>query len=188
MTSLNWTSKDLELLPDNEKRYEIIDGELYISKQPHWYHQLVCSQLWGVLQAWSNQTKLGMANVAPGVILDDNNDVAPDVVWITRQRLAKALDEGGHLTIAPELVIEVLSPGKANQERDREVKLNLYSRRGVGEYWIVSWMQRFVEVYRREDAALKLVATLHDTDTLTSPLLPGFSCPIGNLFFQESLT
>ena len=49
-------------------------------------------------------------------------------------------------------------------------------------------MQRLGEVYRRADAALKLVATLRDTDTLTSPLLRGFSCPVGKLFFQESLT
>jgi len=49
MTSLSWTSKDLELLPDNGKRYEIIDGELYVSKHPHWHHQFVSGQLWAVL-------------------------------------------------------------------------------------------------------------------------------------------
>ncbi len=82
MASLLWTSRDIELLPDNDKRYEVIDGELYVSKHPHWHHQFVCSQLCGALQAWNRQTKVGVANVAPGLIFDDYNDVVPDVVWV----------------------------------------------------------------------------------------------------------
>ena len=78
----------------------------------------------------------------------------------------------------------MLSPGRANEFRDREAKLDLYSRRGVEEYWIVSFMQRFVEVYRREGGALKLITTLRDLDALESPLLPGFSCQVSGLFFH----
>ena len=69
------------------------------------------------------------------------------MIWISRERYAKAIDAAGHLHLAPELVIEVLSPGKTNEDRDRKAKLKLYSRRGVQEYWIVSWMSQFVEVY-----------------------------------------
>ena len=107
---------------------------------------------------------------------DDN--VIPDLVWISRERFADIWDEGGHMRAAPELVVEVLSPGSENERRDRDVKLKLYSRRGVLEYWIVDWRLRTVEVYRREELALRLVATLVDGDALTSPLLPGFSCPL----------
>ncbi len=183
-----FTSADLASMPDDGQRYEIIDGELYVSRQPAFEHQYTCNQVGHILAQWNEQNNLGAVVQAPGLIFGEHDDVAPDVVWISLERLAGALDEARHLTIAPELVIEVLSLGKANEVRDREAKLNLYSRRGVDEYWIVSWMESFVEVYRREDAALKLVATLHDTDTLTSPLLPGFSCPVSKLFFQESLT
>lgn len=57
MTTLRWTSQDLELFPDDSsKRYEIVDGELYVSKQPHWHHQLVCSQLVELLQTWNRHT------------------------------------------------------------------------------------------------------------------------------------
>jgi len=80
------------------------------------------------------------------------------------------------------LVIEVLSPGRANEVRDREVKLQLYSRRGVQEYWIADWRRHTVDVYRREDGALRLVATLSDGDTVTSPLLPGFASPVSSLW------
>src|SRR6266571_461619 len=188
MTSLRWTSRDLEILPDDGKRYEIIDGELYVSKQPHWHHQFVSNRLWEVLQIWSRQTKAGIANSAPGVIFDDDDDVAPDVVWISRQRLATALESDGKLHDAPELAIEVLSPGSTNEKRDREVKLKLYSRRGVLEYWVVDWQKRRLEVYRRQQAVLTLAATLYEIDLLESPLLPGFRCQIGQLFDEmESL-
>ena len=86
MKTLHWTSQDLGGLPDNGKRYEIIEGELYLSRQPHWYHQFVANQVWEVLQHWSRQTRAGMANVAPGVIFADDDDVAPDVVWISREK------------------------------------------------------------------------------------------------------
>ncbi len=88
----------------------------------------------------------------------------------------------GHLTAAPELVVEVLSPGAENERRDREVKLKLYSSRGVQEYWIVNWQKQQIEVYRRERATLKLIATLFMNDNLTSPLLPGLESPVAQLF------
>lgn len=182
MTTLRWSSQDLDLLPDDGKRYEIVDGELYVSKQPHWHHQLTCSNVLELLQRWSRQTKAGVANFAPGVIFADDDDVAPDVVWISREHLATALQPDGKLHSAPELAVEVLSPGSINARRDREVKLKLYSRRGVLEYWIVNWQERCVETYRREHAELKHAMTLYENDTLQSPILPAFSCQVSQLF------
>lgn len=182
MTTLRWTSHNLESFPDDGKRYEIVDGELYMSKQPDWHHQFVANQVWEVLQTWSRQTKTGMANSAPGVIFADDDDVAPDVVWISRERLTRALQPDGKLHAAPELMVEVLSPGTANATRDREAKLKLYSRRGVLEYWIVNWQERYLEIYRREQAVLKLHSTLYEADTLQSPHLPGFTCQVSQIF------
>src|SRR6202035_1016121 len=182
MTSLNYTSKDLELLPDDGKRYEIIDGELYMSKQPHWHHQFAGLRISMFLQMWSDQTKAGIANYAPGLIFDDDEDVVPDIVWISRQRLATALRPDGKLHEAPELAVEILSPGSTNERRDRELKLKLYSRRGSDEYWIVNWREQRVEVYRRQNAVLTLQETLNEDDLLHSPLLPGFSCHVRQLF------
>lgn len=94
-----------------------------------------------------------------------------------------ALDESGHLVAAPELVIEVLSAGTENERRDREVKLKLYSVRGVKEYWIINWQLQQVEIYRRQQAMLKLVAALlDDAEAIASPLLPNFACPLSRLF------
>ena len=182
-TSLRWTSSDLEALPYEEgTRYEIIDGELYVAKQPHYHHQCVCHEIAWQLANWSKQTGRGRVIPAPGVIFSEDNGVAPDVVWFSDERLAAALREDGHFHAAPELIIEVLSPGFANEKRDRVAKLQLYSRRGVDEYWIISWRARSVEVYRREADTLHLVATLHEADTLQTPLLPGFTTVVGSLF------
>ncbi len=81
-------------------------------------------------------------------------------------------------------MIEVLSLGSVNERRDREAKLQLYSRRGVSEYWIVDWRLRSIDLYRRDQAQLHYVVSLFETDTLESPLLPGFSCAVGVLFEQ----
>lgn len=181
-SSLRFTSADLAAFPDDGKRYEIIDGELYVSKQPHWYHQLVCGRMWAALDSWNRQAALGTANLAPGVIFADDDDVAPDVIWISSERLETALGPDGKLHSAPELVIEVLSAGNTNRQRDREAKLKLYSRRGVSEYWIIDWRSRKIEVYQRQNLQLALAATLFEGDVLISPLFPYFSCRLTDIF------
>lgn len=181
-TMTRWTSADLKSLPDDGNRYEIIDGELYMSKQPNYYHQSVCSKLVGRLENWNEKEKLGDVSIAPGLIFADDDDVAPDLAWISNERLKQALEADGKLHDAPELVVEVLSPGSVNERRDREAKLQLYSRRGVTQYWIVDWMLRCIDVYRRDQAQLHYMATLGEDDSLESPLLPGFSCSVAFLF------
>lgn len=180
-SSLRMTSADLANFPDDGKRREIIDGELYVSTQPHWYHQVLSVRFGRFLDIWSEETGNGQAAIAPGLIFAEDDDVAPDVVWASRERLAAIL-EGGKLFAAPELVIEILSPGRKNIARDRDTKLKLYARRGVDEYWIADWPRHVVEVYRRQAAILRLVATFGPGDTLTTPLLPAFSLPIDRLY------
>lgn len=179
-----FTSADLEVMPDDGKRYEVIDGELHVSRQPDWAHQYTCLRLGRFLDEWSERTGLGSVNLAPGLIFAEDDDVAPDLVWIGRDRLATILGTDGKLHAAPELVVEVLSPGPANERRDRDAKLKLYGRRAVREYWIVDWRRRQVEVYRRRDATLVLAATLGESESLESPLLPGFACPVSALVFS----
>lgn len=180
---ISWTIQDLTLLPQNESvNYEIIDGELFVTRSPHRLHQRICVKLARYLDVWSENSDLGEVIIAPGMILSDIDSVIPDVVWISKERLAQIEDEAGHLLGAPELVIEVLSPGKKNESRDRETKLKLYSIYGVSEYWICDRFTQQVAIYRRENARLVLVATLLENDSIDSPLLPGFSCSVSQLF------
>ena len=120
--------------------------------------------------------------MTPGLVFAEDDDVAPDLIWASKRRLAETLGPDGHLHGPPELVVEVLSPGASNRRRDLEVKLKLYSRRGVEEYWIADWQARTVTVYRRSGAGLELGATLGADDALSSPLLPGFSCLVAKVF------
>lgn len=182
-TSVRWTIHDLELFSGDQKnRYEIINGELFVTKSPHWNHQSSCVNVSTVLKNWSDITGLGRVAIAPGIIFSESDNVIPDVVWVSNESLTNLLDESGNLIGAPELVIEVLSPGKTNEQRDKEAKLKLYSVQGVKEYWICDYNMIKVEVYRRQQANLTLVATLFAEDELTSPLLPGFQCIISQFF------
>jgi Uma2 family endonuclease len=180
---VRWTIADLELLATDEwKRYEIIDGELFVTRAPHIGHQDAGGNIYVELTIWSRASGLGKPILAPGMIFSDADNVIPDVVWISNQRLAQVVDAQGHLTGAPELIVEVLSEGVSNERRDREAKLKLYSTKGVQEYWIVDWRTQQIEVYQRQNAQLVQVATLFANDTISSPLLPGFSCQIKQFF------
>ena len=181
-STLHWKSADLDALPDDGKRYEIIAGELFVSKQPHFYHQDLCGKIYLLLENWNARRRLGKTIFAPGLILADDDDVVPDVAWLSNERLEAALGEDGKLHSAPDLVIEVLSPGPTNERRDREAKLKLYSRRGVLEYWIFDWQTHSIEVYRQQQEELAQSAILVNRDTLASPLLTGFSAQVDDLF------
>jgi len=180
--AIQWTTADLEQFPDDGRRYEIIDGELFVTRAPHWKHQHVALKIGTALTNWSQESELGEAAINPGLVFSETDSVIPDVVWASRERLEQMLDEAGHLVTAPELVVEVLSPGEKNERRDRESKLKLYSSYGVLEYWIADREQRKVEVYRRDQGILKLAATLYSEDELSSPLLPGFNPQVKQFF------
>ena len=88
------------------------------------------------------------------------------------------------MVAAPEIAIEILSPGHSNERRDRHLKLRFYSEHGVGEYWIVDPSARAIEVYRRRsgNGSLERAVTLGADDTLTTEYLPGFSVMVGTVF------
>jgi Uma2 family endonuclease len=182
-STVKWNSKDLELLAADEwKRYEIIDGELFVTRAPHVGHQDSAGRIYARLLYWSDETQLGKPLFSPGLIFSDADNVIPDVAWVSSARLPELTDEEGHLTGAPDLVVEVLSLGMQNERRDREAKLKLYSIKGVQEYWIVDWRLKQIEIYQRRDTQLQLIKTLCAADEISSPLLPGFCCKVERFF------
>jgi Uma2 family endonuclease len=190
--SKRYTLADLERVaqPWDDTRYEIIDGELHVSSQPSNHHQYICGEATARLGTWSRASGLGIVLPAPGLIFADDDNAAPDLIWVSRARLRQWRGEDDKLHGPPELVVEVLSPGAENERRDREIKLRLYSRRGVDEYWIIDGMARRAEIYRRQSGAddmLRLAAVLGEDETLESPQLPGFRVRVGELFFPGDL-
>ena len=179
----DFTNRDLELFPDpiDGTRYELINGELLVSKLPRWEHQHATVVIASALITWSRQTRAGIAVAAPGIIISDVDEVAPDIIWVSHTRLAQIYEPDGKLHGAPELICEILSPGIEHDRRDRKLKLQFYSLIGVEEYWIADWQTCSVEVYRRDESGLRLASTLSRDDVLTSPLLPGFAQPLREL-------
>jgi len=178
-----WTTKDLEDLPHDEwNRYEIIDGELFVTRAPHFKHQKVTTNLIFYIQRWSLETNAGAIVPTPGIIYSDSDNVIPDLVWVSNSRLSELLDDSGHFQGSPDLVIEVLSYGKQDKRRDRDVKLKLYSREQVMEYWIVDWRNEQIEIYRYQEGSLVSDRTLSKNDDLTSVILPNFICATAEIF------
>ncbi|MFM7580140.1 MAG: Uma2 family endonuclease [Microcystaceae cyanobacterium] len=179
-----WTIYDLDAFADagGQNRYEIIDGELFVTRSPHFRHQDLASEIQFALTRWSKKSGLGKCVQTPGIIFTEVDAVVPDLIWISHDRLAYGLDEAGHLILAPELIVEIVSPGQKNSQRDRQLKRKLYSIHGVQEYWVADWQLQTCEIYRRDNTQLALISTLYASDCLTSPLLPEFSLNLSQIF------
>jgi Uma2 family endonuclease len=172
------TIVDLEAMPQDDNRYELIEGELFVSRAPSLDHQEIVSNLILALGNYLKQNPIGKVIPGPGVLFSIFSGVIPDVVFISNER-RKEIATGTHITGAPDLVVEILSPGVENERRDRKAKLQLYRKYGVKEYWIVDPRRKTIDVYRSH--RLRLAAKLTRRDEITTPLLPGFRSPVRDL-------
>lgn len=175
------TVDHLDLMPDDGNRYELLEGEIYVSRASSLTHQRVLGNIYMPLRLYLEHNPLGEVLPTPGVIFDQFNGVIPDLVFISNA-LKERIGTGEKITEAPELVIEIVSPGKENAERDRLVKRRVYAKHGVKEYWIADPEARTLEIYRLKQRSLALVATLAGEDEITMPLLPGFTCTVDQIF------
>lgn len=138
---VHWTYADFCRLPDDGKRYEIIEGVLHVSPSPNRAHQGCLGLLYLLIAGWVARTAGGKVYFAPlDVILADDTVVEPDLIWISPQRRAIMSDRG--LEAAPDLAVEVLSP--STKSRDRTLKGRIYLQYGVREYWLMDPVRREV--------------------------------------------
>ena len=181
-SELRLTNADLEAMPEDGNRYEVIEGELYVSSAPGYIHQIILMRIATAFVDYLREHPIGEIVPGVGVIFDDYDGVIPDLVFATHECMRKSL-VGGRFHAAPEIVIEIVSPGASNERRDRHVKRSLYASRGVSEYWIVDPENRGVEIHRR-DAAGDLVfgESLRQSDDLTCGILPGFTVRVDSFF------
>lgn len=178
-TEYRWKSKDLDRLPEEPfLTYEIIDGELIVSRQPHLRHGVVIAAVSQIFRPVVRALG-GLVIVEPGIVWGDEaeDNVAPDVVSVLPNRLHLAT--GCSLTGTPNIVMEVVSTGSI--EIDYVKKRDLYARTGAQEYWIVDWQRQLVEVWSFGEATARAVAYTRD-QTITTPLIPGLSVAVDELF------
>jgi Uma2 family endonuclease len=177
------TVDDWEAMPHGDgNRYEIIEGELFVSCSPGLTHQRVVTNLIILFAPFLEKNQIGEVLTNAGVILNKFSAVIPDLV-IFLNETGDTIITGDRLTGPTDLVIEVISPGSANVRRDRVDKLQLYSKHGVPEYWIVDPAKLMVEQYVSDGLSLNLNQTLQrEEDRLLSVAIPGFSCLLSQIF------
>ena len=179
-----WTYADLVALPDDQLRHELIDGEHLVTPSPNTWHQQVSRELFRMLDAYVERHRLGEVLYAPfDIKLSLFTVLVPDLVFFTAERFARVVN-AKHAVAAPDLVVEILSPG--TRRRDKGRKRAIYDREGVREYWIVDPEARSITALRRPraDAGLTDVTTLtlDAGATLDSPLFPGLRIPLRDVF------
>ena len=175
------TYEDFLRFPDDGQRHELIDGEHYVTPSPNLWHQELVKRLTFELESHLRQRGGGRMFFAPlDCVLAEVDIVEPDVLVVATDQFDILTEK--HVKGAPALVVEVLSTGTQNV--DQTIKRDLYDRAGVREYWIVDPRMKRVVVYARGDRHLEpwreLSAEVHDT--LTTPLLPGFSLALADYF------
>ncbi|MEK6301210.1 MAG: Uma2 family endonuclease [Acidobacteriota bacterium] len=175
------TVADLDCTPDDGNKYELIEGEIYMSRAPGLTHQITLQNFQMALGSYLTNNPIGIVVPGPGVIFDDFNGVIPDIVFFRNERRAE-IASGERMNGAPDLVIEIISPGTENERRDRVLKRRLYGRFGVKEYWLVDLAGMTVEVCRLGEEGLELAAVFAGEDEMTSSVLPGFSVRVSDLF------
>lgn len=175
------TVADLDVMPDDSNRYELIEGELLVSRAPGITHQFISGNIFSAIRRYLDQNPIGAVVATPGVIFDDFNSLIPDLIFMPHEQRDEIV-AGEHLRGAPALVIEILSPGPTNTRRDRVSKRQVYGKHGVQEYWIVDPANRAIEVYQLHAGVLELANTFLEHDTLISPTLPGFVYPASDIF------
>jgi len=173
------TYEDYCALPDDGKRYEIMEGELYVTPSPSRRHQEFAGNLLVVLKPFVEAHRLGVVYIAPfDVILEETSVVVPDLLFVGRERVGIVTDRG--VRGAPDLIVEILSPGTAR--RDRVEKAKLYARHGVGHYWLADPDARILEVYELTEGQYRRAASLADDETFAPSLFPGLTIALSSLW------
>jgi len=173
------TYRDLQQIPPDRNRYELIEGELFVAPAPNIGHQRKAFRLARILAEYVEKHGLGEVLIAPcDVVLDPSTVLEPDIVFVSKARqsiVTPACIEG-----APDLVVEVLSD--SSRTIDRFVKRDRYAEFGVTEYWLLDPLEPRLEVLRLEGAKYRVLATFGPADTLdASPTFPNLRIPMSNL-------
>ena len=178
---IKFTYEDYVNTPE-DKRYELLDGDLIMTPAPGELHQRVSILLGWRLVQFVTGHGLGRVYQAPfDVVLSNTDVVQPDLLFVSAKR-AHVITPA-NVRGAPDLVVEILSPSTA--ERDRTLKRTLYARHGVSEYWIVDTEAGNITVLLLRRGGFEVAGVYGEGDTLTSPALPGFALSIDDLWKEQ---
>jgi Uma2 family endonuclease len=176
--ALKFTYKDYALLPE-DRRYEVIDGELFLTPSPTPFHQVVSERIGYLLSDYLKRTSVGVMFYAPcDVVLSAHDVVQPDILVVLADH--KAVIGEKYIAGAPDLVVEVLSP--STESRDRIAKAKRYASFGVREMWLVDPAAKTIEVLVNSEEGFCREALYGEADNVQSAILPGFEFPAAPVF------
>lgn len=173
-----WTDQELEDLPSNGHKYELLNGRLIVSPVPA-NHGAICVRLILLLGAFVQRRKLGeLYDSSTGFRISESILLSPDVSFVSKASLKKVFrGPEKFLRGAPDLAIEVLSPSDRTQLLHK--KLDLYFEHGTRLIWMVNWKLEQVHIFRPDSIS----ALTQPTDLLLGDeVLPGFKCRLHQLF------
>ncbi len=175
----SWTYDDYAALPDDGRHYEIVNGVLVMGPAPSPDHQSIAVRLTHYLFVHAELAGLGRVFAAPlDVELEPKNVFQPDVIVLLNAHLDRVAAK--RIIGAPDLVVEVASPGTA--AFDRLTKYDVYAHAGVREYWIVKSAQRNVEVLVLENGEYRSLGIFNGQATLPSRVIPGLPVRVEQFF------
>ena len=176
--NIKFTYHDYLQLPD-EKRYELVEGELFVVPAPNLYHQQILGKLWTSIYNHARANHRGEVFLAPcDVVLCEFTVVQPDLVFVASEHMAILTD--ANIQGPPDLVVEILSPSTG--QRDLGIKRNLYAKYSVPEYWIVDPDAKTVEVLSLTETGYRTEVIVTRTGTLNSPLLTALDLALTDIF------
>lgn len=173
------TYEDYRQLPDDGKRYELIEGEVHMVAAPTTEHQRISSNLIMAIGTHVRESSLGSLFAAPtDVVLSRWDVVQPDILFVSKAR--ERIITETRIDGPPDLIIEILSPSTASL--DQLVKRQLYARHGVREFWLVSPEAGTVEVLELHEGVYRRRALVGRGDTVISGVLEGLQLAVDEIF------
>ncbi len=178
------TNDYLKKIPRDENlRYELIGGEITVSTSSRYIHQLISARIMMAFFDCLKDNSLGLVLGTVGLIFSDFDGVIPDLIYVSHEKIEEILDEeSGKFYGSPEIVIEILSPGRANARRDLQIKRELYEIYEVPEYWVIDPFEKEMNVFQRESGKLKQTKIFTENENLTTENLPKFKLKLKELF------
>ncbi|CAN5864405.1 Uma2 family endonuclease [soil metagenome] len=176
------TYSDLLALPDDGLRHELIDGEHVVTPAPVSRHQIILANLFRMIGSYTHATKCGVTLFAPSdIVFTDYDVVEPDLMYFSTVRYTQVVTEK-NAQGAPDLVVEILSPG--TRRRDEGTKRRLYERMQVGEYWTVDPMREIITIHRLTGGRYSgsELSFGNSESTMTTPLWPGLAITWASVF------
>lgn len=179
MVTTRMTATEFLALPESNRLEQLLHGEYLMSPPPTDAHQKVVGKIFLTLTQFLTTGELRIAPT--GVYLEEENFVEPDIFWVNPENTHCQLHpDGRYWHGAPDLVVEVLSPSTAAQ--DRGSKFDLYEKHGVREYWLADPEAQFVEVYTLVEQTFTRQGVFVPGENFVSPVLGGQAVEVGRCF------